>query len=66
MELTVRGAKTERDAKLAAHAVRHVAARQDRLHGGDPNWAACCRPRRSGAPFNVKRVSLFSQGSTRD
>lgn len=61
MELTVRGAKTERDAKLAAHAVATSPLVKTALHGGDPNWGRMLAALgRSGARFNVKRVSLFA------
>jgi len=59
MELTVRGAKTDRDAKLAAHAVATSPLVKTALHGGDPNWGRILAALgRSGARFNVKRVSL--------
>ena len=38
MELEVRGARSERDAKLAAHAVATSPLVKTALHGGDPNW----------------------------
>jgi glutamate N-acetyltransferase/amino-acid N-acetyltransferase len=61
MELTVRGAKTERDAKLAAHAVATSPLVKTALHGGDPNWGRILAALgRSGAHFPVKGVSLFA------
>jgi glutamate N-acetyltransferase/amino-acid N-acetyltransferase len=61
MELTVRGAKSERDAKLAAHAVATSPLVKTALHGGDPNWGRMLAALgRSGARFNVKRVALFA------
>ena len=61
MELEVRGAKTERDARLAAHAVATSPLVKTALHGGDPNWGRMLAALgRSGARFNVKRVSLFA------
>jgi glutamate N-acetyltransferase/amino-acid N-acetyltransferase len=61
MELTVRGAKTERDAKLAAHAVATSPLVKTALHGGDPNWGRMLAALgRSGARFNVHRISLFA------
>ncbi|HXH39674.1 MAG TPA: bifunctional glutamate N-acetyltransferase/amino-acid acetyltransferase ArgJ [Thermoanaerobaculia bacterium] len=61
MELTVRGAKTERDAKLAAHAVATSPLVKTALHGGDPNWGRMLAALgRSGARFPLKRVSLFA------
>jgi glutamate N-acetyltransferase/amino-acid N-acetyltransferase len=59
MELTVRGAKSERDAKLAAHAVATSPLVKTALHGGDPNWGRILAALgRSGARFSPKRVSL--------
>lgn len=61
MELTVRGARTERDANLAAHAVATSPLVKTALHGGDPNWGRMLAALgRSGARFNVRRVSLFA------
>ena len=59
MELVVRGARTERDAKLAAHAIATSPLVKTALHGGDPNWGRILAAvGRSGARFSVKRVSL--------
>jgi glutamate N-acetyltransferase/amino-acid N-acetyltransferase len=59
MELEVRGAKTARDAQLAAHAVATSPLVKTALHGGDPNWGRILAALgRSGARFNVKKVSL--------
>jgi len=59
MELEVRGAKSERDAKLAAHAVATSPLVKTALHGGDPNWGRILAALgRSGATFSIKRVSL--------
>jgi glutamate N-acetyltransferase/amino-acid N-acetyltransferase len=59
MELEVRGAKSERDARLAAHAVATSPLVKTALHGGDPNWGRILAALgRSGAKFSVKRVSL--------
>jgi glutamate N-acetyltransferase/amino-acid N-acetyltransferase len=61
MELEVRGAKTERDAQLAAHAIATSPLVKTALHGGDPNWGRMLAALgRSGARFNVKRVSLWA------
>ncbi|MDP9361383.1 MAG: bifunctional glutamate N-acetyltransferase/amino-acid acetyltransferase ArgJ [Acidobacteriota bacterium] len=61
MELEVRGAKTERDARLAAHAVATSPLVKTALHGGDPNWGRMLAALgRSGARFSVKRVSLYA------
>jgi len=59
MELEVTGARTERDAKLAAHAIATSPLVKTALHGGDPNWGRILAAvGRSGARFSVKRVSL--------
>ena len=59
MELEVRGAKSERDARLAAHAIATSPLVKTALHGGDPNWGRILAAvGRSGARFSVKRVSL--------
>jgi glutamate N-acetyltransferase/amino-acid N-acetyltransferase len=61
MELEVRGAKSERDARLAAHAVATSPLVKTALHGGDPNWGRILAALgRSGARFSIKRVSLFA------
>jgi glutamate N-acetyltransferase/amino-acid N-acetyltransferase len=59
MELEVRGGRTERDAKLAAHAIATSPLVKTALHGGDPNWGRILAALgRSGARFSIKRVSL--------
>jgi glutamate N-acetyltransferase/amino-acid N-acetyltransferase len=59
MEVEVRGARSERDARLAAHAVATSPLVKTALHGGDPNWGRILAALgRSGARFSVKRVSL--------
>ena len=59
MELEVRGARSERDAKLAAHAVATSPLVKTALHGGDPNWGRMLAALgRSGARFSIRRVSL--------
>jgi len=59
MEVVVRGARSERDAKLAAHAIATSPLVKTALHGGDPNWGRILAAvGRSGARFSVKRVSL--------
>jgi glutamate N-acetyltransferase / amino-acid N-acetyltransferase len=63
MELEVTGARTERDAKLAAHAIATSPLVKTALHGGDPNWGRILAAvGRSGARFSIKRISL-SAGS---
>ncbi|MBV9494400.1 MAG: bifunctional glutamate N-acetyltransferase/amino-acid acetyltransferase ArgJ [Acidobacteria bacterium] len=59
MELEVRGARTERDARLAAHAIATSPLVKTAIHGGDPNWGRILAAvGRSGARFSTKRVSL--------
>lgn len=59
MELEVRGAKTVRDARAAAHAIATSPLVKTALHGGDPNWGRILAALgRSGARFSVRRVSL--------
>jgi len=59
LELEVKGAPSERDAKLAAPAVATSPLVKTALHGGDPNWGRILAAvGRSGARFSVKRVSL--------
>ena len=59
MELEVTGAKTERDAKLAAHAIATSPLVKTALHGGDPNWGRILAAvGRSGARFSTRRISL--------
>lgn len=59
MELEVRGARSNRDAELAAHAVATSPLVKTALSNGDPNWGRIIAALgRSGARFPVKRVSL--------
>jgi glutamate N-acetyltransferase/amino-acid N-acetyltransferase len=54
MELEVRGARSERDARLAAHAVATSPLVKTALHGGDPNWGRILAAvGRSGARFSL-------------
>jgi len=59
MEIEVSGARTVKDAKLAAHAIATSPLVKTALHGGDPNWGRILAAvGRSGARFNPKQVSL--------
>jgi len=59
MEVEITGAKTERDAKLAAHAIATSPLVKTALHGGDPNWGRMLAAvGRSGARFSLKKISL--------
>ena len=59
MELEVTGARSEKDAKLAAHAIATSPLVKTALHGGDPNWGRILAAvGRSGARFSLKKISL--------
>ncbi len=59
MELEVTGARSERDAKLAAHAIATSPLVKTALNGGDPNWGRILAAvGRSGARFSIHKVSL--------
>lgn len=59
MEIEVTGAKTDRDAKLAAHAIATSPLVKTALHGGDPNWGRILAAvGRSGARFSLKKITL--------
>jgi glutamate N-acetyltransferase/amino-acid N-acetyltransferase len=63
MEIDVRGARSTREAKLAAHAVATSPLVKTALAGGDPNWGRILAAvGRSGARFSPRRVAL-SAGS---
>jgi len=63
MEIEVIGAKTDRDAKLAAHAIATSPLVKTALHGGDPNWGRILAAvGRSGARFSLTRISLQAGG----
>ncbi len=65
MEVEVTGAKTDRDAKLAAHAIATSPLVKTALHGGDPNWGRMLAALgRSGARFSIKRVALMAGNIT--
>jgi len=59
MEIEVKNARSERDAKLAAHAVATSPLVKTALHGGDPNWGRIIAAvGRSGARFSPRKVCL--------
>jgi glutamate N-acetyltransferase/amino-acid N-acetyltransferase len=59
MELEVRGARTEREAKIAAHAIATSPLVKTALHGGDPNWGRILAAvGRSGVRFSTRKISL--------
>jgi glutamate N-acetyltransferase/amino-acid N-acetyltransferase len=65
MEVEVTGAKTERDAKLAAHAIATSPLVKTALHGGDPNWGRILAAvGRSGARFSIRKISLTAGAIT--
>jgi len=65
MEIEITGARTERDAKLAAHAIATSPLVKTALHGGDPNWGRILAALgRSGARFSLKKISLRAASVT--
>ena len=65
MEVDVEGARSEKDARLAAHAIATSPLVKTALHGGDPNWGRILAAvGRSGARFSTKRVSLTAGNVT--
>jgi glutamate N-acetyltransferase / amino-acid N-acetyltransferase len=59
LDVTVRGARSETDARLAAHAVATSPLVKTAVHGGDPNWGRMLAAvGRSGARFSPGNVSL--------
>jgi glutamate N-acetyltransferase/amino-acid N-acetyltransferase len=59
MEISVKGARSDREASRAAHAVATSPLVKTALHGGDPNWGRILAAvGRSGARFSAGRVSL--------
>ncbi len=71
MEIRITGARSEREAGLAAHAVATSPLVKTALHGGDPNWGRILAAvGRSGARFSARKVTLsvgrltlFSRGT---
>jgi glutamate N-acetyltransferase/amino-acid N-acetyltransferase len=65
MAIDVRGARSAREARLAAHAVATSPLVKTALAGGDPNWGRILAAvGRSGARFSPRRVAL-SAGNLR-
>ena len=63
MEVTIEGAATVREAKLAAHAVATSPLVKTALHGGDPNWGRILAAvGRSGARVSLARTRLAVNG----
>lgn len=59
MEIQIEGALSNKEAKLAAHAVATSPLVKTALHGGDPNWGRIMAAvGRSGARFIADRTSL--------
>ncbi len=59
MEVLIEGAATEREARLAAHAVATSQLVKTALYGGDANWGRILAAiGRSGARVSTRRVSL--------
>jgi len=65
MEIQVQGARSDRDAALAAHAVATSPLVKTALAGGDPNWGRILAAvGRSGARFAPSKTSLAVGGLT--
>jgi glutamate N-acetyltransferase/amino-acid N-acetyltransferase len=63
MEIDVRGARSARDAKLAAHAIATSPLVKTALAGGDANWGRILAAAgRSGARFTPEKTSLTVGG----
>jgi glutamate N-acetyltransferase/amino-acid N-acetyltransferase len=63
MAIDVRGARSVREARLAAHAVATSPLVKTALAGGDPNWGRILAAvGRSGARFSPRRVALSAGG----
>ncbi|HVR42246.1 MAG TPA: bifunctional glutamate N-acetyltransferase/amino-acid acetyltransferase ArgJ [Thermoanaerobaculia bacterium] len=59
LRIEVSGARSDADAKLAAHAVGTSPLVKTAVHGGDPNWGRILAAvGRSGAKFSRKKISL--------
>ena len=59
LDVSITGARTEADAKAAAHAVATSPLVKTALNGGDPNWGRILAAvGRSGARFDASNVSL--------
>lgn len=59
LEVHVSGAKSEKDARLAARAVVGSNLVKSAVHGSDPNWGRIMAALgRSGASFNPSKISL--------
>ena len=59
MEIRITGARSAREAGLAAHAVATSPLVKTALHGGDPNWGRILAAvGRSGARFSARKVTL--------
>jgi glutamate N-acetyltransferase/amino-acid N-acetyltransferase len=63
MQVEVRGAPSEQDARTAARAVASSSLTKAALHGADPNWGRIlCAVGYSGAEFDPNRVELTVAG----
>jgi glutamate N-acetyltransferase/amino-acid N-acetyltransferase len=59
VEINVKGAKTEEDARLAAKAVANSNLTKCALFGNDPNWGRiACAVGYSGAKFSKRKMSI--------
>jgi len=63
IEVTVEGAKTLADARMAARTIVGSPLVKSAVHGCDPNWGRIIAALgRSGADFNPKKVDLYLAG----
>jgi glutamate N-acetyltransferase/amino-acid N-acetyltransferase len=59
LDVEVRGAKSERDARVAAHAIGTSPLVKTAIHGGDPNWGRFLAALgRSGVRFSARRLAM--------
>ncbi len=59
IDVTVRGARTEREARLVARTVAGSSLVKSAVHGGDPNWGRIAAAAgRSGAALDPDRLSV--------
>ncbi len=59
LDVAVHGARSERDARLAAHTIGTSPLVKTAIHGGDPNWGRFLAALgRSGVRFSTRRLAL--------
>jgi glutamate N-acetyltransferase/amino-acid N-acetyltransferase len=63
--VTVKGARTEADARLIARTIANSPLVKCAMHGNDPNWGRIvCAAGFAGPPFDADRATLTLQGTT--